>query len=62
MFHQVGLRPVPRPLSLLYLQYFIPSFSRVGVLEGDESHMLKLRKRSCVLHKNGRFLRAQGVI
>ena len=62
MFHQVGLRPVPRPPSFLYLQYSIPNFTRAGVLEGDESNMLKLRKKSCVLHKNGRFLRVQGVI
>ncbi len=45
-------RPVPRPLSLLYLQYSIASFTLVRVLEGDESN----------LHKNGRFLRVQGVI
>ena len=41
---------------------FLFQASLGGVLEGDESNMLKLQKKSYVLHKNGRFLRVQGVI
>lgn len=61
IFHQVGLQSVPRP-SFLYFQYTIPSFPRMGVSKGEKSNMLKLRKRSCVLHKNGRFLCVKVVI
>lgn len=37
IFHQV--RPVPRHPSCSYLQCYIPSLTRVGVLEGDEGKM-----------------------